>query len=73
MPKILLRNFVKMMLILREKAKILKYEKTFSAEFPAPEYVVEGYEPKHPLKVWSDVRQRPYICQYCSKSYPDSR
>ncbi|KAI1696453.1 zinc finger protein unc-98 [Ditylenchus destructor] len=24
-------------------------------------------------RVYSDVRSRPYICQYCSKSYSDSR
>ncbi|GMR61971.1 hypothetical protein PMAYCL1PPCAC_32166 [Pristionchus mayeri] len=42
-------------------------------DFPTPAYATEGYEPKHPLKVYSDVRSRPYICEYCSKSYPDSR
>uniref|UniRef100_A0A7E4VSU0 Zinc finger protein unc-98 n=1 Tax=Panagrellus redivivus TaxID=6233 RepID=A0A7E4VSU0_PANRE len=41
--------------------------------FPTPDYATQGYEPKHPLRQWSDVRSRPYICQYCSKSYPDSR
>lgn len=42
-------------------------------EFPAAEFLIKGYEPKHPLKVYSDVRSKPYICQYCSKSYADSR
>ncbi|VDK51430.1 unnamed protein product [Anisakis simplex] len=42
-------------------------------EFPIPRFVEKGYEPKHPLKVYSDVRLKPYICQYCSKSYADSR
>uniref|UniRef100_A0A0K0FIP5 Zinc finger protein unc-98 n=1 Tax=Strongyloides venezuelensis TaxID=75913 RepID=A0A0K0FIP5_STRVS len=40
---------------------------------PVPGYVVEGYEPKHPLKQYSETRSCPYICQYCSKAYPDSR
>uniref|UniRef100_A0A915C8X7 Zinc finger protein unc-98 n=1 Tax=Parascaris univalens TaxID=6257 RepID=A0A915C8X7_PARUN len=43
------------------------------SEFPVPEFIEKGYEPKHPLKVYSDVRSKPYICQYCSKSYADSR
>uniref|UniRef100_A0AC34Q0E8 C2H2-type domain-containing protein n=1 Tax=Panagrolaimus sp. JU765 TaxID=591449 RepID=A0AC34Q0E8_9BILA len=43
------------------------------SEFPIPDYAVKGFEPKHPLKVYSDIRSKPYICQYCSKSYPDSR
>uniref|UniRef100_A0A0R3RRW1 Zinc finger protein unc-98 n=1 Tax=Elaeophora elaphi TaxID=1147741 RepID=A0A0R3RRW1_9BILA len=42
-------------------------------DFPIPEFVEKGFEPKHPLKVYSDVRVNPYICQYCSKSYPNSR
>ncbi|GMT02991.1 hypothetical protein PENTCL1PPCAC_25165, partial [Pristionchus entomophagus] len=42
-------------------------------DFPTPAFISEGYEPKHPMKVYSDVRSRPYICEYCSKSYPDSR
>uniref|UniRef100_A0A915Q401 Zinc finger protein unc-98 n=1 Tax=Setaria digitata TaxID=48799 RepID=A0A915Q401_9BILA len=42
-------------------------------EFPVPEFIEKGFEPKHPLKVYSDVRVNPYICQYCSKSYPSSR
>ncbi|KAM3728332.1 Zinc finger protein [Dirofilaria immitis] len=41
--------------------------------FPVPEFIEKGFEPKHPLKVYSDVRTNPYICQYCSKSYPNSR
>uniref|UniRef100_A0A0N5AEA1 Zinc finger protein unc-98 n=1 Tax=Syphacia muris TaxID=451379 RepID=A0A0N5AEA1_9BILA len=53
------------------------YQKSTSripeSEFPAPDYAIKGYEPKHPLKVYSDVRLKPYICQYCSKSYADSR
>uniref|UniRef100_A0A0N5C493 Zinc finger protein unc-98 n=1 Tax=Strongyloides papillosus TaxID=174720 RepID=A0A0N5C493_STREA len=40
---------------------------------PVPGYVVEGYEPKHSLKQYSETRSCPYICQYCSKAYPDSR
>jgi len=43
------------------------------SEFPVPDFAVKGFEPKHPLKVYSDIRSKPYICQYCSKSYPDSR
>ncbi|GMT34030.1 hypothetical protein PFISCL1PPCAC_25327 [Pristionchus fissidentatus] len=42
-------------------------------DFPTPAFISEGFEPKHPMKVYSDVRSRPYICEYCSKSYPDSR
>ncbi|VDK61681.1 unnamed protein product, partial [Onchocerca ochengi] len=42
-------------------------------DFPVPEFIEKGFEPKHPLKVYSDVRLNPYICQYCSKSYPNSR
>uniref|UniRef100_A0A1I7V769 Zinc finger protein unc-98 n=1 Tax=Loa loa TaxID=7209 RepID=A0A1I7V769_LOALO len=42
-------------------------------DFPVPEFIEKGFEPKHPLKVYSDVRHNPYICQYCSKSYPNSR
>ncbi|CAG9535248.1 unnamed protein product [Cercopithifilaria johnstoni] len=42
-------------------------------DFPIPEFMEKGFEPKHPLKVYSDVRLNPYICQYCSKSYPNSR
>lgn len=42
-------------------------------KFPVPEYMEKGFEPKHPLKVYSEVRSKPYICQYCSKSYADSR
>ncbi|MFH4977201.1 hypothetical protein AB6A40_003910 [Gnathostoma spinigerum] len=42
-------------------------------EFPVPNFAEKGFEPKHPMKVYSDVRSRPYICQYCSKSYADSR
>lgn len=43
------------------------------SEFPVPEFIEKGFEPKHPLKVYSDIRLNPYICQYCSKSYPNSR
>lgn len=43
------------------------------SDFPIPEFIEKGFEPKHPLKVYSDVRLNPYICQYCSKSYPNSR
>ncbi|VBB25792.1 unnamed protein product [Acanthocheilonema viteae] len=43
------------------------------SDFPTPEFIEKGFEPKHPLKVYSDVRLNPYICQYCSKSYPNSR
>ncbi|CAI2357446.1 unnamed protein product [Caenorhabditis sp. 36 PRJEB53466] len=42
-------------------------------DLPQPAYATEGYEPKHPLRVYSDVRSKPYICEYCSKSYSDSR
>ncbi|VDK72872.1 unnamed protein product [Litomosoides sigmodontis] len=42
-------------------------------DFPVPEFIEKGFEPKHPMKVYSDVRLNPYICQYCSKSYPNSR
>uniref|UniRef100_A0A914USH4 Zinc finger protein unc-98 n=1 Tax=Plectus sambesii TaxID=2011161 RepID=A0A914USH4_9BILA len=38
-----------------------------------PDFAERGFEPKHPLKVYSEVRSKPYICQYCSKSYADSR
>ncbi|KAI1701891.1 zinc finger protein unc-98 [Ditylenchus destructor] len=41
--------------------------------FPTPEFKEKGYEPKYAMKVYSDIRTRPYMCQYCSKSYPDSR
>ncbi|KAK0402975.1 hypothetical protein QR680_016648 [Steinernema hermaphroditum] len=41
--------------------------------YPAPDFMTKGFEPKHPLRVYSDVRSKPYICQYCSKSYADSR
>ncbi|VDN02321.1 unnamed protein product, partial [Thelazia callipaeda] len=41
--------------------------------FPVPEFMEKGFEPKHPMKVYSDIRLNPYICQYCSKSYPNSR
>ncbi|KAI1706982.1 zinc finger protein unc-98 [Ditylenchus destructor] len=43
------------------------------AAFPTPEFMEKGYEPKHPMRTYSDVRSKPYICQYCSKSYSDSR
>ncbi|KAH7728817.1 zinc finger protein [Aphelenchoides avenae] len=43
------------------------------SEFPTPQYMEQGFEPKHPLKVYSEVRSKPYICQYCSKSYANSR
>lgn len=43
------------------------------SEFPAPDFMVEGYEPKYQVKQYSDIRLKPYICQYCSKSYSDSR
>ncbi|KAL3072120.1 hypothetical protein niasHS_016295 [Heterodera schachtii] len=44
------------------------------AEFPTPEFAEQGFEPKYQLKRGlSDVRSKPYICQYCSKSYADSR
>ncbi|CAI5453993.1 unnamed protein product [Caenorhabditis angaria] len=42
-------------------------------DLPQPTYATDGFEPKHPLKVYSDVRSKPYICEYCSKSYADSR
>ena len=42
-------------------------------DFPTPAFISEGFEPKHQVRQYSDVRSRPYICQYCSKSYPDSR
>ncbi|VDM53358.1 unnamed protein product [Angiostrongylus costaricensis] len=46
----------------------------FLQELPTPAYIEQGFEPKHPLKVvYSDVRSKPYICEYCSKSYADSR
>ncbi|TKR72727.1 hypothetical protein L596_020134 [Steinernema carpocapsae] len=41
--------------------------------YPAPDFMTKGFEPKHPLRVYSDVRTKPYICQYCSKSYANSR
>jgi len=43
------------------------------ADFPTPAFMSEGFEPKHQVRQYSDVRSRPYICQYCSKSYSDSR
>ncbi|KAI6191405.1 hypothetical protein M3Y97_00224800 [Aphelenchoides bicaudatus] len=43
------------------------------AEFPTPEFAEKGFEPKHQIRVYSEVRSKPYICQYCSKSYSDSR
>ncbi|VDK85749.1 unnamed protein product [Cylicostephanus goldi] len=62
---------------------------TLLQDMPTPAFVEEGYEPKHPMKldssrqflivlstssqVYSDVRSKPYICEYCSKSYADSR
>ncbi|VDN57573.1 unnamed protein product [Dracunculus medinensis] len=51
----------------------LKCKTIPETEFPIPEFIEKGFEPKHPLKVYSDVRSKPYICQYCSKSYSDSR
>uniref|UniRef100_A0A0N4ZBM4 Zinc finger protein unc-98 n=1 Tax=Parastrongyloides trichosuri TaxID=131310 RepID=A0A0N4ZBM4_PARTI len=42
-------------------------------QMPLPGYMMEGYEPKHPLKQYSETRSCPYICQYCSKAYSDSR
>ncbi|ETN79250.1 zinc finger, C2H2 type [Necator americanus] len=42
-------------------------------DMPTPAFVEQGFEPKHPMKVYSDVRSKPYICEYCSKSYADSR
>ncbi|CAB3399214.1 unnamed protein product [Caenorhabditis bovis] len=42
-------------------------------DLPQPAYATDGFEPKHPLRVYSDVRSKPYICEYCSKSYADSR
>uniref|UniRef100_A0AC35U5T0 C2H2-type domain-containing protein n=1 Tax=Rhabditophanes sp. KR3021 TaxID=114890 RepID=A0AC35U5T0_9BILA len=42
-------------------------------KIPVPAYAVEGYEPKNPLKTYSETRSKPYICQYCSKAYTDSR
>lgn len=44
-----------------------------STSFPCPGFAEKGFEPKHPMKVYSEVRSKPYICQYCSKSYADSR
>uniref|UniRef100_A0A915D5Q1 Zinc finger protein unc-98 n=1 Tax=Ditylenchus dipsaci TaxID=166011 RepID=A0A915D5Q1_9BILA len=35
------------------------------ASFPTPDFMEKG--------VYSDIRSKPYICQYCSKSYSDSR
>ncbi|KAI6173912.1 hypothetical protein M3Y98_01133300 [Aphelenchoides besseyi] len=43
------------------------------AEFPVPEFAEKGFEPRHPMRVYSEVRSKPYICQYCCKSYADSR
>jgi len=43
------------------------------AEFPTPAFAEQGFEPRHPMRVYSEVRSKPYICQYCSKSYSDSR
>ncbi|KAL6724911.1 hypothetical protein Aduo_019755 [Ancylostoma duodenale] len=42
-------------------------------DMPTPAFIEQGFEPKHPMKVYSDVRSKPYICEYCSKSYADSR
>jgi len=42
-----------------------------------PRFALFGTEPKHPIirqgRDLSDIRHKPYICQYCSKSYADSR
>jgi hypothetical protein len=43
------------------------------AEFPTPGFAENGVEPKYPMRTYSEVRSKPYICQYCSKSYSDSR
>ena len=57
-----------------EEAVVVRSRSRFpESEFPAPDFAIKGYEPKHPMKVYSDVRSKPYICQYCSKSYSDSR
>nr|CAD2166712.1 unnamed protein product [Meloidogyne enterolobii] len=42
-------------------------------ELPTPEFKEKGFEPKYQNRVWTDIRSKPYICQYCSKSYSDSR
>ncbi|CEF59332.1 Zinc finger, C2H2 domain and Zinc finger C2H2-type/integrase DNA-binding domain and Zinc finger,C2H2-like domain-containing protein [Strongyloides ratti] len=44
-----------------------------SIKMPVPSFMVDGFEPKHPLKQYSETRSCPYICQYCSKAYSDSR
>jgi hypothetical protein len=43
------------------------------AAFPTPDFAEKGYEPRHPMRLYSETRTKPYICQYCSKSYSDSR
>ncbi|CAI4225446.1 unnamed protein product [Auanema sp. JU1783] len=43
------------------------------SDLPVPEFAEKGFEPKHPMKVYSDVRSKPYICEYCGKSYAESR
>uniref|UniRef100_A0A915LJ22 Zinc finger protein unc-98 n=1 Tax=Meloidogyne javanica TaxID=6303 RepID=A0A915LJ22_MELJA len=42
-------------------------------ELPTPDFKEKGFEPKYQNRVWTDIRSKPYICQYCSKSYSDSR
>ncbi|CAL2050559.1 unnamed protein product [Caenorhabditis brenneri] len=56
--------------VLVQKKKIIPVTEQ---DLPQPGFVTEGYEPKHPMKVYNDVRSKPYICEYCSKSYSDSR
>uniref|UniRef100_A0A183FZJ4 Zinc finger protein unc-98 n=1 Tax=Heligmosomoides polygyrus TaxID=6339 RepID=A0A183FZJ4_HELPZ len=55
-----------------EKEKEDKVRK-WDGDMPTPAFIEQGFEPKHPMKVYSDVRSKPYICEYCSKSYADSR
>uniref|UniRef100_A0A1I8BL82 C2H2-type domain-containing protein n=1 Tax=Meloidogyne hapla TaxID=6305 RepID=A0A1I8BL82_MELHA len=38
-------------------------------DLPTPEFKEKGFEPKYQNRVWTDIRSKPYICQYCSKVF----
>uniref|UniRef100_A0A1I7SM53 Zinc finger protein unc-98 n=1 Tax=Bursaphelenchus xylophilus TaxID=6326 RepID=A0A1I7SM53_BURXY len=56
-----------------QAVRIKPFSKIPETDFPTPEYAEKGYEPKYQIRQYNEVRTHPYICQYCSKSYPDSR
>ncbi|CAD5229490.1 unnamed protein product [Bursaphelenchus okinawaensis] len=56
-----------------QAARVKPFSKIPENYFPTPEFAEKGYEPKYQVRQYNEVRTHPYICQYCSKSYPDSR